>query len=300
MKIVQSFWSKPFIETESLSLTDSRFNGGWPHRLFNYYSWALSCLQLRKFYDQVELVTDEFGKEILIDKLNLPYTHVSVALNNINHFHPGLWALGKLYAYGMQNEPFLHVDSDVFIWKAFGDDIIRGSLVAQNLENVKAPYSSTFKQICETFDRIPEFLWPVYKEPHCPCCNAGILGGRDISFIKAYVAEAFSFLTDNLADVERVVTRTNAGHLNVIMEQVIFYAYALYSNLAISYLFPDATMIPPGVGHFHAAARNKEYVHCYGYYKGERLSYAGLEWKLMENYPVWHQKIGQLVRDRVI
>ncbi len=79
-------------------------------------SWTLSCLNLRKFYENVELVTDEVGYRYLIEKLKLPYSSVRVELDCINTYPSSLWAIGKLYTYGIQNEPFIHVDGDVYIW----------------------------------------------------------------------------------------------------------------------------------------------------------------------------------------
>src|SRR5215213_9355428 len=105
MKIVQSFWTKPFLQAGEF-LIDSRMNGGWLDRKYNYFSWALSCLQLRKYYSEVELVTDNLGKFILIDCMQLPYTKVVVRLNEIDHYDSSLWALGKIFAYSLQTTPF--------------------------------------------------------------------------------------------------------------------------------------------------------------------------------------------------
>ncbi len=106
MKIIQSFWSKPSYKKKNVKLHD-RNNGGWTDKKYNYFSWALSCLQFRKYYDDVELITDEIGYNILIEKLKLPYTKVDVCLDKINHYHEDLWALGKIYAYSIQNTPFI-------------------------------------------------------------------------------------------------------------------------------------------------------------------------------------------------
>lgn len=48
-RIVQSYWSKAYQNTP---------NSGWAFRESHYMSWALSCLQLKQFYDEIELVTD--------------------------------------------------------------------------------------------------------------------------------------------------------------------------------------------------------------------------------------------------
>ena len=88
MKIIQSFWTG-----NKNSLTDSY---GWLLPIFNYLSWIISCYQLRRYYDDVTLVTDSQGYDVLINKLHLPYTDVIVSLDCLNHYNPNLWALANL------------------------------------------------------------------------------------------------------------------------------------------------------------------------------------------------------------
>ena len=71
--------------------------------------WALSCLQLRKYYPEVVLYTDKVGAEMLIDTLKLPYTEVACEFDKFNDIHKDLWALPKIHAYASQHTPFLHV-----------------------------------------------------------------------------------------------------------------------------------------------------------------------------------------------
>jgi len=75
--------------------------GGWSDKKYNYMSWAFSCLQFKKYYSEVELITDKLGKELLIDKLELPYTSVKVELDQLNSYHSDLWALGKIVKYNL-------------------------------------------------------------------------------------------------------------------------------------------------------------------------------------------------------
>ena len=104
MKIVQSFWTKPFL-SGGKGMAGTRLNGGWPEKKFNYFSWALSCLQLRKYYDNVQLVTDDLGKELLIEKMQLPYSSVTTDLNQLDKYNANLWALGKICAPGKRLPP---------------------------------------------------------------------------------------------------------------------------------------------------------------------------------------------------
>lgn len=102
------------------SLTDSY---GWLLPIFNYLSWIISCNQLRRYYDDVTLVTDSQGYDVLINKLHLPYTDVIESLDCLNHYNPNLWALAKIKAYQSIKEPFIHVDGDVFIWTKIDESL---------------------------------------------------------------------------------------------------------------------------------------------------------------------------------
>ncbi len=70
MRIVQTFWTA--------GQDPLKCDFGWRHAEYNLMSWALSCICLRMHYDEVALYTDEEGKHVLIDLLNLPYTEVHV------------------------------------------------------------------------------------------------------------------------------------------------------------------------------------------------------------------------------
>jgi hypothetical protein len=108
MKIVQTFWSSPHPAAHTMGGVEN--TGGWLSAEYHWQSWALSVLQLRQFYDEVELVTDAAGKAILIDVLALPYTSVQVVLDEALAAYPhDLWALAKIYAYSIQTEPFIHI-----------------------------------------------------------------------------------------------------------------------------------------------------------------------------------------------
>lgn len=84
MKIIQSFWTG--------KNNDLEHSYGWLSNKYHYMSWILSCNQLRKYYDEVELFTDSLGYTILIEKLKLPYTNVHVVLDELNNYHNNLWA----------------------------------------------------------------------------------------------------------------------------------------------------------------------------------------------------------------
>ena len=149
MKIIQSFWSKPF-----------QGSGGWYDLIFHYISWTFSCLKLLEFYDKVELITDKAGYDLLVNKLQLPYTWFQMCLNDIDHYDEGLWALGKIYTYSMQNEPFIHVDNDVFIWDKFPDRIESAQLIAQHFEYNYSYNRQSFLDLVQKGIKYDHFMEP--------------------------------------------------------------------------------------------------------------------------------------------
>ena len=294
MKIIQSFWTKPFLQSES-SLMDSRLNGGWPLRKYNYFSWTLSCLQLLEFYSEIELITDTLGKFILIDKLKLPYAKTHVKLNKLDHYDSALWALGKIYSYQMQTEPFLHIDNDIFIWNSFSPSIMDASLVTQNIENKSRDYAVTFNNLCEILHYIPDYLKELKGREFIPCTNTGIIGGTDINFFQTYTKEVFEFINQNFNVLQSNVYNFSSAFVNVIFEQIIFNQLTLIKHLPVTYLFPDHDDIPKNLGYFHAKHQNNDFIHALGTYKYNRLVYRMLEITLKTKYPEYYYRILQLV-----
>ena len=108
MRAVWSFWSKPFYA-----------GSGWRWRepVHHLLAWGLSLRLARSHYPETVLITDTPGKTLLINQLGLSFTHVSTELDRLQDEYPGLWALGKLVTYSLQDKPFVHLDTDVFLWR---------------------------------------------------------------------------------------------------------------------------------------------------------------------------------------
>ena len=177
MKVIHSYWTKPYLSKENDNI------GGWSSNLFHYMSCALSCLSTNKFYD-IELVTDNKGVELFIDKMQLPYSSVKVVLNDLDGYNTDLWALGKIYTYSIQDEPFLHIDNDFFIWDAFKTNILNANLVGQHLEIGYKHNELFFDDILTNLSYIPEvMLQRNIIDKGVLEVDAGILGGRNISFL---------------------------------------------------------------------------------------------------------------------
>lgn len=292
MKILQTFWTGPTgVNKENLL----SIKAGWLSCEYHWMSWALSCLQAKSIFGSVDLVTDKAGKEILVDLLGLPYNNVSTALQTtLNDYHPSLWALAKIYTYSIQTEPFLHLDGDVFLWQKPNQDLLNAQLIAQNLDKNLPFYADILDQINGNLSFIPPaFSRGAYRHKDLYASNAGLLGGRDLSFFKEYSRQAFEFIDKNKADLEKM----NTGTLNLIFEQYLFCQLASESNIAVSYykgpvedpVFKDYIRFEdyPHVQMVHPVGGFKQYAHVCDH----------LAKTLRKDYPEYYYRIINLLRD---
>jgi hypothetical protein len=133
-------------------------NGGWPSAEYHWFSWALSCLQLRKYYHEVVLYADAESKSLLLDTFELPYREA----NEISGFDisKNAWALVKIHTQALQTAPYLHVDGDVYIWKAFEEKLLKSPLICQNIEEGFPFYPIMLANITKIFSYLPDYFRP--------------------------------------------------------------------------------------------------------------------------------------------
>lgn len=263
MKIIQSFWSGPSIS--EYSSKNLRAKGGWRSQQLHMCSWALSCLSIKKHYSNVELYTDELGYELLIEKMKLPYSSVNVCLDELSKYPQSLFSLAKIKTYSLQNEPFLHLDSDVYIWSRFTVEQELAPLVAQNKETNFQHDLSTLNMVKSKFDFIPSPIRKHTTSVKLQSINAGVLGGSDINFFRKYCDSAFEFANKNIAAIGRLPT----PHLfNTILEQVLFYCLVIEESKSINYIFDsiDGNYFKH-LCSFEHVPYSKKYIHIIGTYK---------------------------------
>lgn len=257
MKIVQSFWS---------GNKDCLKDGyGWSSPVYHYASWILSCNQLRKYYDDVILVTDRAGYDILINRLHLPYSDVIVCLDELSKYNPDLWALAKIKAYSALDEPFIHVDGDVFVWEKFDNSLRNHDLIAQNIETTTDYYRMMWNGIRPTIDTLPEVMEEYDQGISHKAYNMGIFGGNDIPFIKDYCKQAFDFVDWNLEKVNKL----KGINFNIFFEQVLLYELATrYGKDVATYIKDDiGDNEYKGLADFDNVPEEKKYLHLLGFYK---------------------------------
>jgi len=183
MRAVWSFWSKPY---------RTRSGRTWREPLHHYLAWGLTLRLACRHYPETVLVTDTAGKALLIDTLGLPFREVSTELDRLRDVDPGWWTLGKLVAYGLQDRPFVHIDTDVFLWKALPAALAGASVFTQCPERHPPDEHCAPRDAERAFARaglsLPaEWEWSSSRRlPYIHHENTGILGGTNTDFIRYY------------------------------------------------------------------------------------------------------------------
>lgn len=290
MKIIQTFWSGRANPIQKAF--------GWPHAEYNLMSWALSCSSLRKYYHDVELYTDKKGHEILVEKMNLPYTKVHVVFDE-NLCLPNHWAFAKIKTYSLQEEPFIHVDGDIYISKPFPKEFLQAPLVAQNREIGTVYYREMMNRVFDHSGiRIPQFIVNGIREDSIASYNMGVFGGNDLGFIKDYCKRAFAFVEDNhLNDSSCSQSRVDC---NLLFEQMFFAAQADMNNKKVAVL--RSPMHDEGytsrdfcnLTNFEDA----DFFHILGGHKQSQSICYALEKTLSRKYPDIYLRICNLYKDR--
>jgi hypothetical protein len=241
MRAVWSFWSRPYAASTGRS---------WSSPLHHFLAWGLSVSAAQRHYPDTALVTDEAGKQLLTGMLGLQFATVSTELERLKDADPSWWALGKLVAYSIQDRPFVHIDTDVFLWKPLPLEMADAGVFAQCPEYFHRNSDRGARDITAAFSdsgaSLPiEWEWAVSRDDAIVREeNCGIVGGCRVDFIRHYARTAADLiLRSENADAWRRV----AYKSNVAMEQfflsacVDFHRHhpdSPYQGVRVKYLFP--------------------------------------------------------------
>jgi hypothetical protein len=244
MRAVWSFWSKPF----------RAYKGRiWREPQHHLLAWGLSLKLARQHFAETQLVTDTAGKAMLVDDLGLEFDEVTTDLDCLQGADPGWWALGKLVAYSLQHQPFVHLDTDVFLWKALPPSLTSAPIFAQCPEQHQLENAWCGPRHIEwLFDRhrlsLPvEWQWASSRHTHSfREENCGILGANRLDFIRHYAQTAIRMVSDPAHCAAWAELPDKSG-FNMIIEQFLLAACldyhridpnSPYRGVTIRYLFP--------------------------------------------------------------
>lgn len=290
MKIIQTFWSKPLFHSNQ-NVCQNRYQGGWLNYRYFLLSMAYSCLTISRHYPHLELYTDTFGKSLFKDILQLPYYRYHTILDDLSEVDEAFWAFAKVKTYSVQNEPFLHVDNDVFIWHPFPQNIISADVACQSIENIDefslTDYHLALDYIRKNVNSAPNII----RDSRCNIAyNMGVFGGNDINFIQQYSKQAvtcFNSMYDAILHSGNL-----KGKFNVVFEQLLLKEFAQNYQEKVSFLVPNSEIDEIlKFSTIETAQYESKYTHCIGQLKKVTYICEQIEFRMKYDFPSYYKRI---------
>ena len=239
----------------------SYWSGGYQNKPSEYVVdlHKLSAHLILKNYGEVHMITDSNSIDSFKD---IKFTTITTDLDSLPQ-HNYNWALGKIQAYRIiaeKNEPFLHLDYDVFIWEKLPENFLKNEVFVQEQEHdIHALYNIEQLRINLKNNYILDFN--IDKS-----YNMGIFGGNNTEFIKKYAESSYNFSTD---EENRIAFQyqNNSCHFCVATtcEQYYLYQASKYWNIPVSVLFADESHLSQQGSSCLTIDNNKCYTHLIGY-----------------------------------
>jgi hypothetical protein len=297
MRAVWSFWSKPFLGEKGRS---------WQSPLHHMLAWGLSLRLATRYFPETMLVTDTPGRALLVDTLGLCFTHVSTELDQYHQCNPTWWSLGKIVAYRAQQQPFIHLDTDVFLLKPLPPAMLSASVFVQCPED-HPPLDTCWgpEQIEGAFAEQglslpPEWEWVRSRSPYVfREVNCGIMGGNRVDFIQYFATLSLDLMTNPIyaaawtkfSDLSCYMMILEQFLLNACFEFHRSHPQSPFRGMYMRYLFPSF-----GEAYNHDAATRAGFTHLLGDAKRDPMISRRLEQRAEQEDPGFYRHCVQLSR----
>jgi len=221
-KVVYSHWSKPAKDDSVGFNSKEAFSN----------SFRLSLLTSKQWADEVELVTDKKGYDLLIKDLKLPFDNVKIELDTLNKIDTRFWAIGKLHACMLQDKPFMHLDMDAFWFKKPPRHILNAEACFQNWETDEYSHQY-YRRLIYDCHETPELKMHKYVDFSKVVLNAVCCGFMGYNNLK-HIPEWYDLALDYINTAGKI-----ADPMNV--PSIMFEQYFI-SNLLKHYKVPITTL----------------------------------------------------------
>jgi len=236
---------------------------------------ALSLEYAKKNYI-CELVTDQAGYELLVEKHKLEFDMNAILLNKLNGKIPvELWAYAKIYACSLQKEPFVHIDNDFVLWDKLPKKIESAPYFFQSLDYVHR--EAQYKLMLEMEgDMVPEII---RKNPSPVSWNFGIMGFKDISQIQAWHNAAYEFINKISKNAN---PQRQFASINMFIEQYFLACFIHRQKAKVQSLATNLDKIDkPGIA----------FTHLWGQCKQDAAIMDRIKLRLLKEFPTVYHNI---------
>jgi hypothetical protein len=210
----------------SLPSKEKKFNDNIKNNFLikNFYLYLFSTLLIKKLGYDIELYCDKETAEIFS---LIPYDKINIIDFNNDGISGDFWIWGKLKTQMLMNEPYIHIDGDVFLFR----DIIKDQLdnnyksVVQMIENDKTigkSFKTVYSYQGEIFKKknIGNIKWNKYN---LQAYNCGVIGFSDMNLKNKYIDKAYNILKDIQNNEDIKINCRYDGILMIIEQSLLYY-----------------------------------------------------------------------------
>ncbi len=224
----------------------------------NFYSFLLSYLTLKKYYGAVAMYCNQKAYDTFIKFI--PYDEIVIKENRfLTHKY---WSAYKLDVIADVKTPFIHVDSDVFVFddlfRPFIENHDKYDVIVQNILPKEKNLALDFVKNNATYLKDNNFMDDNYDGK---CLSCGVLGmGLEVK--KKY-----------LSNTEKMLSAMENEEVNInlfrgmVLEELAFYFTVLNYNLKVYDVLPynDVSIYKESI-----AGENFHYTHLWFYTKFQK------------------------------
>ena len=247
MKVIHSFWSKPFLQNR-WGVTD-QFRK-------NIFTYALSATYAKRMFGNISLVCDEPAAELLSV---IGYDTVDTSLNELDEVNPKFWAYGKIKALSLFNEPVLHIDGDVLLRFQTLKTIFESNWdVIVQMKEVGEHFTGTYSEMLPAVSKVVEFIdYGLYNFVY----NCGVIGFKDVDFKNQYCHTFFDTIEKCNDGIDELNKIDGKYEINCALEQSLLTLMSENNNKYVKELLPLAEMSDIGL---EGLANKIGYAHLWG------------------------------------
>jgi len=200
----------------------------WAFPYVEFLLLAYSSAKMKFFGNTTTLVTDEYGKKLIIDELQIPFDEVLVELDNCEK-KKRFWAAGKIYAYTKaikEFEPYIMVDNDAGFHEAPPKELMDEPYLCQHIHhNNNHEFGNYVRYLVSKTPNV--FPYGIFHEfeHEIHGCNSGIVVCNDKELHDEFSRYTWALMNDPFFDhLEKQATKPIYEHFsywNVVVEEIL-------------------------------------------------------------------------------
>lgn len=281
MKYIHSMWSKPATKDNFDNTYDVKYLNK------NFYSYLLSTLLIKKMGYEIELYCDEKTVEYYN---MIPYDRINVIDFDNDGVDSKFWIWGKIKTHCLMNEPYVHVDGDVFLFRdIIGNKLENYPVVVQSIENFNTignNFNEIYLNSINPFD-VNEFGidWNKYG---LTAYNCGVIGFTDMNIKNEYANKVKEMLTKISTNNNFNDYKKKYSGMFLIAEQSLLYHILRDRNIKPLEILPYDEIVNSKFD-WMTVAGNKGYCHMWGYSKYKDNVIEKIKYKIIRYFPEYEK-----------